>query len=176
MSSKSDRIYSPCLTGSISGRDKFGIFPLRGKFLNVRNVTVSKMAKNAELKAICSILGLQFEKSYRTKEERDELRYGHVMLMTDQDADGSHIKGLIMNLFRHFWPELLKPCLDGGQPERPFMSMFVTPLLKATRKGKKGETRSFFSMADYDRWRKELDDDDIKKYSVKCKSLICSPC
>lgn len=151
----------------VIGRDKFGIFPLRGKFLNVRNVTVSKMAKNAELKAICSILGLQFEKSYRTKVERDELRYGHVMLMTDQDADGSHIKGLIMNLFRHFWPELLKPCLDGGQPERPFMSMFVTPLLKATRKGKKGETRSFFSMADYDRWRKELDDDDIKKYSVK---------
>ena len=130
------------------------------------------MAKNAELKAICSILGLQFEKSYRTKEERDELRYGHVMLMTDQDADGSHIKGLIMNLFRHFWPELLKPCLDGEETERPFMSMFVTPLLKATRKGKKRETRSFFSMAEYDRWRKELDDDDIKKYSVKCKSMI----
>ena len=76
----------------VVGRDKYGVFPLRGKFLNVRNVSVNQLAKNAELKSICSILGLQFEKTYATREERKELRYGHVMLMTDQDADGSHIK------------------------------------------------------------------------------------
>eukprot|EP00985_Skeletonema_marinoi_P034763 scaffold44780_cov124-Skeletonema_marinoi.AAC.1 len=93
----------------VISRDKYGVFPLRGKFLNVRSVSVDKLAKNAELKAICTILGLQFDKTYHTLEDREQLRYGHVMLMTDQDADGSHIKGLIMNLFRHFWPELLKP-------------------------------------------------------------------
>ena len=55
---------------------------------------MNQLSKNAELKGICTILGLQFEKSYATAEERNELRYGHVMLMTDQDADGSHIKGV----------------------------------------------------------------------------------
>lgn len=77
----------------VVSRDKYGVFPLRGKFLNVRNVTVNQLAKNAELKGICAILGLQFDKTYETRDERRELRYGHVMLMTDQDADGSHIKG-----------------------------------------------------------------------------------
>ena len=71
------------------------------QFLNVRNVSVNQLANNAELKGICAILGLQFEKSYATAEERNELRYGHVMLMTDQDADGSHIKGVLC-LCRYF--------------------------------------------------------------------------
>ncbi len=77
----------------VVGRDTYGAFPLQGKFLNVRNVSVNQLAKNAELRAICAILGLRFERSYKTRDEREELRYGHVMLMTDQDADGSHIKG-----------------------------------------------------------------------------------
>jgi DNA gyrase/topoisomerase IV subunit B len=67
-------------------RNMYGVFPLRGKFLNVRSVSVNQLAKNAELKSICIILGLQFDKSYETWDERKELRYGHVMLMTDQDA------------------------------------------------------------------------------------------
>ena len=155
----------------VISRDKYGVFPLRGKFLNVRNVSVDKLAKNAELKAICTILGLQFEKSYHTLEDREQLRYGHVMLMTDQDADGSHIKGLIMNLFRHFWPELLKPPVDKGKTgsgtDRPFMSMFVTPLLKATKKGKGKDSISFFSMSEYNAWRESLEDDEIRKWGVK---------
>ncbi|KAL9179376.1 hypothetical protein ACHAXT_008666 [Thalassiosira profunda] len=155
----------------VVSRDKYGVFPLRGKFLNVRNVSVNQLAKNAELKAICSILGLQFEKTYETRAERNELRYGHVMLMTDQDADGSHIKGLIMNLFRHFWPALLKPPkglqLGEKNEDQPFMSMFVTPLLKATKKGKKKESLSFFSMAEYNAWRESLEDDAIRKWNVK---------
>ena len=164
----------------VIGRDKYGVFPLRGKFLNVRSVSVQQLAKNAELKSICTILGLQFDKTYETFEERAELRYGHVMLMTDQDADGSHIKGLIMNLFRHFWPALLRPptitdkkkhkssnnnIIDDD--DRPFLSMFVTPLLKATRRGTKKETVSFFSMAEYNAWRETKKDNDIHKWKVK---------
>ena len=163
----------------VVGRDKHGVFPLRGKFLNVRNVSVSQLAKNAELKAICTIMGLQFEKTYATREERNELRYGHIMLMTDQDADGSHIKGLIMNVFRHFWPALLKPPVGQNKHkndknddimDRPFLSMFVTPLLKATKKGKKKnkESLSFFSMAEYNAWRESLqDENEIRKWNVK---------
>lgn len=152
----------------VVGRDHYGVFPLRGKFMNVRNVTVKQLATNAELKAMCAILGLQFEKSYDTAKERQELRYGHVMLMTDQDADGSHIKGLIMNMFRFFWPALLKPPVDDKQESRPFMSMFITPLLKATKKGKKKDSISFFSVAEYNSWRESLEDEDeISKWTVK---------
>eukprot|EP00804_Cyclotella_cryptica_P000917 CCRYP_001141-RE/>CCRYP_001141-RE protein AED:0.32 eAED:0.32 QI:0/0.66/0.25/1/0.33/0.5/4/0/846 len=150
----------------VVGRDHYGVFPLRGKFLNVRSVTVKQLTNNAELKALCTILGLQFEKTYATTEERQELRYGHVMLMTDQDADGSHIKGLIMNMFRYYWPALLKPPVD--EPEgRPFLSMFITPLLKATKKSKKRESISFFSMSEYHAWRESLNDDEVRKWNIK---------
>lgn len=52
------------------------------------------------------------------------LRYGHLMIMTDQDHDGSHIKGLIMNYFHHFYPSLLK--VPG------FLVEFITPIIKAS--------------------------------------------
>jgi DNA topoisomerase-2 len=67
------------------GRERFGVFPLRGKFLNVREATVSQLTKNAEVKALTAIMGLDFDKEYDTVSERRELRYGRVMLMTDQD-------------------------------------------------------------------------------------------
>ena len=51
-----------------------------------------------------------------------QLRYGHLMIMTDQDHDGSHIKGLIMNFFHHFYPSLLK--MPG------FLLEFITPIVK----------------------------------------------
>ena len=157
----------------IIGRDLYGVFPLRGKFLNVREAKLSQLTANAEVKALVAILGLDFDKEYATMEERAELRYGHVMLMTDQDNDGSHIKGLVINFFRHFWPKLLKPVVDhpadfGNLKDETFLSSFVTPLLKATRKGKTKETLSFFSMAEYNRWRSSLEDSsEVKNWKVK---------
>ncbi len=150
----------------VIGRENYGVFPLRGKFLNVRDAGIQQLTDNKEVKALCSILGLDFEKSYETHVERSELRYGHTMLMTDQDADGSHIKGLIINFFRHFWPALLKPAID--EPDgKPFLSSFVTPLIKATKKGKKKEKRSFFSMAEYNSWRTSLSDVEVKQWKIK---------
>ena len=51
------------------------------------------------------ITGLVPGKEYK---DTKELRYGHIMVMTDQDHDGSHIKGLIFNFVHHFWPSLLQ--------------------------------------------------------------------
>lgn len=51
-----------------------------------------------------------------------QLRYGHLMIMTDQDHDGSHIKGLIMNFLHHFYPSLLR--IKG------FLLEFITPIVK----------------------------------------------
>jgi len=104
---------------AVVGRDNFGVFPLRGKLLNVREASPSMVSNNAEINSIKQILGLQHGKVY---ENTDSLRYGHLMIMTDQDHDGSHIKGLIINLLDHFWPSLMK--IPG------FLLEFITPIVK----------------------------------------------
>ena len=87
-------------------------------------------------------------------------------------SDGTHIKGLVLNFFRHFWPSLLKPPVDQSPEDAaetvPFFASFVTPLLKASKKkGKKTETCAFFSMPEFNDWRKELDDNELKKWQIK---------
>ncbi|TYZ59857.1 hypothetical protein PybrP1_005799 [[Pythium] brassicae (nom. inval.)] len=147
---------------AVVGRDKFGVFPLRGKFLNVRDATVAQLANNAEFAHLCTILGLKMDEAYDTPAKREQLRYGKVVIMTDQDHDGSHIKGLLFNLFHTFWPALL----EGGG----FVSEFITPIIKATpRKGaKKAEhTLSFFSLPEYFAWKRGLSADELKQFAVK---------
>ena len=123
---------------SVVGRERWGVFPLRGKMLNVKDISQEKFNKNEELTAIKKILGLEQGKLYTAV---TSLRYGRVMIMTDQDHDGSHIKGLLMNFFHTFWPSLLK----AG-----FLCCLATPLLKLT---KRGETKSFYSQGEYDTWK-----------------------
>ena len=155
----------------VVGRDRFGVFPLRGKFLNVRSATLDQIANNEELKNLCTILGLNFKKAYRTQSERGTLRYDKVMIMADQDADGSHIKGLIINVFRCFWPGLLMSPTDNPTAP-PFLSFFMTPLIKATprnkQKGKKSEVISFFSMMEYNSWKERLlEKGETDQYEIK---------
>eukprot|EP00960_Hanusia_phi_P040727 754616-Hanusia_phi.AAC.3 len=91
---------------SVLGRDRYGVFPLKGKLINVREATNLQVKNNKELAAIKAILGLQHSKSYEINKKGDSsfpLRYGKVMLMTDQDHDGSHIKGLFINMVLDSW-------------------------------------------------------------------------
>lgn len=120
------------------GREQWGVFPLRGKLLNVRDITIQKFNANEELTAIKKILGLEQGKVYK---DISELRYGRVMIMADQDHDGSHIKGLLMNLFHAEWPGLLKT---------GFLCTLLTPILKAF-KGK--TTYSFYSIPEFNTWK-----------------------
>ncbi len=75
---------------SILGRDKYGVYPLKGKLLNVRDATHQQLLENKEINEITTILGLNHEKTYNEEsaQNREGLRYGKVMLMTDQDHDG----------------------------------------------------------------------------------------
>ncbi|KAF4706709.1 DNA topoisomerase 2, partial [Perkinsus olseni] len=88
----------------VIGRDKYGVFPLRGKVLNVREASYKQTVDNKEIQAILKIIGLEPRKAY---DGVKGLRYGSIMVMTDQDLDGSHIKGLLINLVHHWWPGLL---------------------------------------------------------------------
>lgn len=125
---------------SVVGRERYGVFPLRGKLLNVRDASVSSISNNAELVALKQILGLQAGKIYR---DTSSLRYGKILIMTDADADGSHISGLIMNFFHASFPSLL---LIPG-----FLKKFITPIVVVSR-GK--ETKEFYSLPDYEDWKK----------------------
>jgi DNA topoisomerase-2 len=66
-------------------------------------------------------MGLHFKEKYLTPDALKNLRYGKIMIMTDQDQDGSHIKGLLVNFIHHFWPDLLK---------QNFLEQFITPIVK----------------------------------------------
>jgi len=128
---------------SIVGRDHYGVFPLRGKLRNVRDLTDKQLRENREIDAIMKILALDINTEYRNT---NGLRYGSIMIMTDQDYDGSHIKGLIINFIQHWFPSLMK--IDG------FMKEFVTPIVKVTR----GDTvHTFFTMPEYENWKEAND-------------------
>ncbi|WUR02388.1 DNA topoisomerase 2 (TOP2) [Vairimorpha necatrix] len=135
---------------SLVGTEKLGVFPLRGKPLNVREAANAQIIKNEEINAIKQILGLQHKKEYT---DTKSLRYGHVMIMADQDHDGSHIKGLLINFFDHSYPSLLK--IPG------FLQEFITPIIKG--RNKRGDVVDFFTLKEYNEF-KDLHSDYTYKY------------
>uniref|UniRef100_A0A6C0IXV3 DNA topoisomerase (ATP-hydrolyzing) n=1 Tax=viral metagenome TaxID=1070528 RepID=A0A6C0IXV3_9ZZZZ len=138
---------------SVIGRNNYGVFPLKGKVLNVRDSSNADILKNIEISNIKKIIGLQANKSYDKKSLEKEwpLRYGKIMIMTDQDLDGSHIKGLLLNLFDHMWPLLL----DEG-----FLCSMITPIIKAK---KSNQEKIFYTIQDYDAWK----EDNSKGWKIK---------
>jgi DNA topoisomerase-2 len=146
-----DSAKSTAIAGlSVVGRDLYGVYPLRGKLLNVRDAGVAKISENEEIKAIKRILGLESGKDYSAPGARSGLRYGSVLLLTDQDVDGFHIKALVFNLFDSMWPALAR--------HPGFLRSMLTPIVKVKigrGQGQKGtDERAFFSMPEYDAWSK----------------------
>tara|TARA_R110002074_G_scaffold86580_3_gene191120 strand:- start:1991 stop:5218 length:3228 start_codon:yes stop_codon:yes gene_type:complete len=121
---------------SVVGRDMWGVFPLRGKPRNVRDASVKQLTLNQEFSDLKKILGLQQDKVYKNL---SELRYGKLMIMTDADLDGSHIKGLVVNMIHCFWPSLIT---------LGFIVSMVTPIIKVG-------ARSFFTNQAYENWIRE---------------------
>jgi DNA topoisomerase-2 len=142
-------------SGIVSGlaandRNIYGIYPMKGKLLNVRGELPKKINDNQEIKDIKKILGLESGKTY---ENALDLRYSKVLIMTDQDLDGSHIKGLVINMFECLWPSLLQ--ISG------FIGFMNTPILKAT-KGTK--SLSFYNDNEYEAWKQTSDNGWKVKY------------
>ncbi len=136
--------------GNEMGYKIFGVFPLRGKLLNVGTSTNDQILNNAEIINLKKILGLQEGVKYT---DTKKLRYGSILIMTDQDPDGSHIKGLLMNLFRVKWPSLLE--------KKGFIRSLLTPLIKLS---KGNSVMNFYSIPQFTEWSK---DKDISKYTIK---------
>ncbi len=147
-------------SGIISGlsredRNNIGVYPMKGKMFNVRGESVSKINENKEIYEIKQILGLEYGKKYSISDVKSKLRYGKLLFMTDQDLDGSHIKGLGINMIDSEWKSLI------DIPE--FIGYMNTPILKAT-KGK--EVLEFYNNGEYEKW-KSGDSVDISKWNIK---------
>jgi len=150
------------MSGIVSGlssedRNYIGIYPLKGKMLNVRGEVAKKIGENKEIGDIKKIMGLETGKVYSTIEDvQQNLRYGKIVIMTDQDLDGSHIKGLVINVFHSEWASLIQ--IPG------FISFMNTPILRA-RKG--GQTRLFYNDGEYLRWKAEQGEAGLRGWTIK---------
>lgn len=125
-----------------------GTFPLKGKPLNVREKDISRVlgldkkkdgkTEPNEIQKILTIIGLRIGEKVNSL---NDLRFGKVAFATDADVDGSHIAGLLMNVFDTFWPELF----DLG-----FVHILRTPVVKVTLKNK--EVLEFFTEREFKDW------------------------
>lgn len=113
-------------------------FTVTHNCLNVRDASIAQLIGNEEINNLKQIIGLKQDKVYKNT---DELRYGKIMVLTDSDVDGTHIKALLVNLFHYWWPSLVK--MDYIQTIR-------TPIVKAIKGNKVIE---FFTEQDYSKWK-----------------------
>ena len=141
----------------VVGRDRFGVFPLKGKLLNTRIASLQDIASNVEISNIKQIMGLEVGKKYNSTKQ---LRYGKICIAADADVDGIHIKGLVLNFIQSQWPELI----DLG-----LVCTLLTPIVRASRKG--FETQNFFTSHDLENWKTRLDlneeDGPMAKWTLK---------
>jgi DNA gyrase/topoisomerase IV subunit B len=144
--------------GIVSGLSKedrniIGVYPMKGKIFNTRGETLKRISENKEIIEIKQILGLEAGKKYTKETASSTLRYNSVLFMTDQDLDGSHIKGLGLNLFQDQWNSL--STLDN------FIGFMNTPILKAK---KNGQELLFYNDGEYKKWTNE---NDTKGWAIK---------
>ena len=136
-----------------NGINVYGCYPLKGKVLNVRGASIKQLINNKEINELIQILGLKHDTDYSIDNNYKKLRYGSLLIFTDQDYDGFHIKGLIINLFHYFWPELLH--------RNDFMKFFITPICLVT-KGK--NKKRFYTLTEYNKYK-------INNTNIKTKYL-----
>jgi DNA topoisomerase-2 len=138
---------------AVIGRDKYGVFPLRGKLLNVKDAPPKKILENEEISNLKKILGLEAGKIYNSTKE---LRYGKILILADMDLDSQHIRALILNMFHTLWPTLI---INNG-----FIETMLTPIIRATRNN---ELQLFYSFVKFTQWRINSDEAKQKGWNFK---------
>ena len=141
-----------------------GVYPLKGKPLNCRDMDLTSIVHNEVLANVAKILGLEYGKVFETEADLRRLNYKHLVLLADQDFDGGHIVGLVYNWVQYCWPSLLRLRPD-------FIRRFATPLIIANVKGKAAPSArqqqvQFLSAPAFRRWLAEdATRQDVYKFS-----------
>lgn len=134
---------------AVVGPEKYGVFPLRGKFLNIRDASISQLINNEEINNLKQIIGLKEGFNYKNT---NDLRYSKVMILTDADLDGYHIRGLLINFIHAQWPSLIK---------LNFIQTLKTPIVKAVKNKKVFE---FYTEQDYHIWKETVN---LNTFNIK---------
>ncbi len=106
-----------------SGRDWFGILPITGKVLNVRNAPPTSIASNNVISSFIQATGLRHGMDYTIEDNFKTLRYGRIIMIADADVDGIHIEGLIMNVIHALFPTILNR-------SQPYLVSMKTPIVR----------------------------------------------
>lgn len=148
----------------VVGREKYGVISLRGKVVNV-SIKARDAFKSQEILKVLQAMGLEHSRDYKSASDMSTLRYGHIMLMTDQDVDGAHIKGLVINVLNTHWPQLLQ--------KKGFIQQLCTPLVKIIKNGENSSNKvlkEFYSNEDFEKWRDEqMKSEQAHKLLKKCQ-------
>ena len=144
----------------LPNRENYGIFPLRGKLRNVRGESMSTILRTVEIANLLKILGVDLT-SKQPYTDTSKLRYDRVMLCTDQDVDGAHITGLVLNALFVVLPELMRS-------DSKFVQRLATPLVKAwPKRGPAGPVKEFLTETEFDAWYGALPTAERGAYEVK---------
>ena len=131
-----------------------GAFPLRGKFINVTELTNTRVIQNQEVKDLLIAIGLKMG------EEPKNLRYGKILIYSDADPDGDCIAGLLMNFFGRYWPELF---------DLEVICRVMTPLVVVENNKVK---HSFYDTQAFHEWEKKTKD--LKKWDIAYKKGLAA--
>ena len=122
------------------------LFPIRGKILNVQKASVGDMLANAECSALIQVIGAGAGRSF----DLETARYGKVIIMTDADVDGAHIRTLLLTLFFRY----MRPLVEAG---RVFAAVPPLHRVEVVNRGKANEVVYTYSEAELHALLKRLD-------------------
>ena len=138
--------------------EMMGAFSLRGKFINVSEISNQKLVQNTEAVNLMAAIGLKLGQPIDVK----NLRYGRVLIYTDADVDGNSISGLLINFFYKYWPEMF---------ERRMVYKIETPIVVATSKDKKASKVLFYTQSEYNEWEAKTN---LKNWDVSYKKGLAA--
>lgn len=135
-----------------------GAFALKGKFVNVSEMTNQKLVQNTEVVNLMAAIGLKLGQRIELK----DLRYGRILFYVDADVDGNSIAGLLLNFFYKYWPDMF---------ERRMIYKVETPIVVAVPKAKTKKKVLFYTQTEYNDWTSK---NDLKNYEIKYKKGLAA--